>query len=87
MNESSLKVEQPNWSEADTKRVLLRVTVFFLIFLTSHLVFQWLHPMGAHRFFLNLALGALTAWILVSLLAPRVESSPSGTERQQYLHD
>jgi hypothetical protein len=75
MNESSSKVERSNWSQADTKRVLLRVAIFFLVFLTTHLVFQWLHPLGAHRFFLNLAFGALTAWVLVSL------ASSSGREQ------
>ena len=48
-------------------------------FLTAHWLLLWLHPMGAQRFFSNLALGALTSWLLVRRLLP-----PRNRERTTY---
>jgi hypothetical protein len=57
-----------------TKRALLRVAAFLLIFLTTHRVLLWLHPIGAHRFFWNLAFSALASWLLVRLLLPSLDT-------------
>ena len=74
MDERLPKTEQTNWTAADTKRALLRVAAFLLIFLTAHWLLLWLHPMGAHRFFWNLAFSALASWLLVRLLLPSLDT-------------
>jgi hypothetical protein len=75
------KPEQTNWAAADTKRALLRVAAFLLIFLTAHWLLLWLRPMGAHRFFWNLALSALASWLLVRLLLPSLDTKHSEADR------
>jgi hypothetical protein len=77
VNKTSSETVRANWSRADTKRAFLRVGLFFLLFLGSHWLFQRLHPFGAHSFFWNLALGALTAWVLVRLFLRRFDRDPS----------
>ena len=86
ISKSPSEPERASWPQAPTKRVLLQLATFFLLFNTTHWLLMWLHPMGAHRFFLNLALGGLTSWILVSLLVPRGKGYPAESEHQQDLH-
>lgn len=79
MNKTSSETVRANWSRADTERAFLRVGLFFLLFPGSHWLFQRLHPFGAHSFFWDLALGALTAWVLVRLFLRRFDkNSPEG---------
>jgi hypothetical protein len=67
------KAERANSTAADTKRALLGLAVFFLVFFTTHWLLLWLHPIGAQWFFLSLALGALATWLAVARLMPWLE--------------
>jgi hypothetical protein len=58
MEKSLSRTEPANSTEPDIKKALLRIAAFFLVFFTSYLLLLWLHPMGAHHFLWNLALGA-----------------------------
>jgi len=72
----SLSGTEPVYSaRAEVKRVLLRLAVFFLVLFTTHGLVLWLHPMGAHAFFWNLALGGCIVWLAMRRLQP--------TSRQQ----
>jgi len=81
MDKRLSKTEPTKWTEADTKRTLLRVAAFLLVFLAAHWLLLWLHPLGAHNFFWNLILGALASWSLVHFLLPRAEANQSEAER------
>ena len=70
MDNSLSGIEQPSAARAELKRALLRLTVFFLVLFTSHWLMQWLHPMGKHAFFWNLALGAGVIWLVMGYLRP-----------------
>jgi len=70
---------------AELKRALLRMATFLLVFLSTHWLFQVLHPMGAHRFFLNLALAALISLAAVRLIARRSEGNRTDDAHQQSL--
>jgi hypothetical protein len=70
MNETLSEAERTNWTEADTRRTLLSAAAILLVFLIAHWLLLWLHPLGAHRFLWNLALGGLTSWLLVRRLIP-----------------
>ena len=43
---------------------------FLLVFITALWLLLWLHPFGEFRFFWNMALGALTSWLLVRRFLP-----------------
>jgi hypothetical protein len=49
-------------AKPDLRKALLGLAGFFLVFFTTHWLLLWLHPMGAHQFFWNLALGAGIFW-------------------------
>jgi hypothetical protein len=85
MVEKLSKTEKTNWTETDTKRTLFRVAAFLFVFLATHWLLMWLHPMGAHKFFWNLAIAALASWILVRRLLPRLDTQHSKAERNQTL--
>jgi|HubBroStandDraft_6_1064221.scaffolds.fasta_scaffold1887567_1 hypothetical protein len=73
----SLSGTEPAYSaRAKVKRVLLRLAVFFLVLITSHWLMLWLHPMGAHAFFWNLALGAGITWLVMSIYGPVFTRKP-----------
>jgi hypothetical protein len=58
--EKTLSGTEPAASaKPDLRKALLGLVGFFLVFFTTHWLLLWLHPMGAHQFFWNLALGAL----------------------------
>ena len=52
-------MKQANLRQAQMKRALLRLGVFVLVLFGTYLVASWSRPLGAHRFFWNLVLGAL----------------------------
>jgi heme exporter protein D len=64
------EIEPPSSARAELKRALLRLAVFFPVLFASHGLMQWLHPMGAHAFFWNLALGAGITWLVMCYLRP-----------------
>jgi hypothetical protein len=69
--DNSLSTIEPVYSaRSEMKRVLLRFAVFFLVLFTSHWLMLWLHPMGAHAFLWNLALGAGITWLVMGHLRP-----------------
>ena len=68
------KPERDNSTEVDTKRGLLRVAAFFLLFFTTHWLLRWLHPIGAQWLLWN-ALGALASWLIVDRLMPERKHS------------
>ncbi len=72
--------------QVNTKIVLLRLAVFVLVLFTTHVLLMWLHPMGAHRFFWNLALGALAFWVLLRLVMPHLKDKSSKLDGHQELH-
>ncbi len=86
MDNSYPNHEPGNHPQVDTKRVLLRFAVLLLVLLTTHLLILWLHPMGAHRFFWNLALGALSFWVLLRLVMPHLKDKSPELDRHQGLH-
>jgi hypothetical protein len=68
--DNSLSTIKPVYSRSEMKRVSLRLAVFFLVLFTSHFLMLWLHTMGAHAFFWNLALGAGITWLVMGHLRP-----------------
>jgi hypothetical protein len=68
MDAMLLSTIKPVYSRSEMKRVWLRLAAFFLVLFTSHFHMLWLHPMGAHAFFWNLALGAGITWLVISHL-------------------
>jgi hypothetical protein len=69
--DNSLSGTEPAYSaRAEVKGVLLRLAVFFLLLITTHGLMLWLHPMGAHAFFWNLALGGCIVWLATRRLQP-----------------
>lgn len=52
-------MKQTNWRQVQMKRVLLRLGVFSLLLFGTYSLASWSRPLGAHRFFWNLVLGAL----------------------------
>jgi hypothetical protein len=71
--DNSLSTIKPVYSRSEMKRVWLRLAVFFLVLLTSHFLVLWLHPMGAHAFFWNLALGGCIVWLLRTVYSPLLD--------------
>jgi hypothetical protein len=66
-----------NNQQVETKIVLLRLAVFVFVLFATHVLVMWLYPLGAHRFFWNLALGTLSFWVVLRLVLPRLkEKSP-----------
>jgi hypothetical protein len=63
--------ESTKHPQLETKTVLLRLAIIVLVLFTTHVLSLWLHPLGAHRFFWNLVLGAVSFWVAVRLLIPR----------------
>jgi hypothetical protein len=63
------------------KTALLRLAVVAVALFTSHVLLLWLHPLGQHRFFWNLVLGALSFWVILRLAMPHLIDKP--TMRQQ----
>jgi hypothetical protein len=63
-------------ARTEVKRVLLRLAVFFLVLFTTHGLMLWLHPMGAHAFFWNLALGAGITWLVMGTYGPVFTRKP-----------
>ncbi len=85
MDKNCPSLEPSTHPQGETKRVLLRLVVFILLFNTIHLLALLLHPMGAHRFFWNLVLGALAAYVVLQLLPPHLkEKSPKAEHRASY---
>jgi hypothetical protein len=60
--------------EMSKKTVLLRLAVFFLLLFGTHVLLLRLHPLGAHRFFWNLFLGAFCFWAVLRLVMPKLNS-------------
>ena len=52
-------MKQANLRQARMKRAAIRLGVFVLVLFGTYLLALWSHPLGAHRFFWNLVLGAL----------------------------
>jgi len=79
--------ESSKHPRVETKIVLLRLAVFVLVVFATHVLLMWLHPLGAHRFFWNLALGALSFWVVLRLVLPRLtEKSPEAEHHQGLRH-
>ena len=86
MNETCPKFEQRSSARAEIKSVLLRLVVFTLVLFITHFLALWLHPLGAHRFFWNLALGSLTFGLGTSLLWSRIKGKFSEAENDPHVH-
>jgi hypothetical protein len=71
--------------QVETKTVLLRLAVFVFVLFATHALLMWLHPFGAHMFFLNLALGGLSSLVVLRLVLPRLKQEPPETEHYQAL--
>jgi hypothetical protein len=83
MDNSYPNPESGNRPQVETKMVLLRLAVFVLALFATDWLLLWLHPMGAHRFFWNLVLGALVSYVVLHLLLPRLkEKSPKVAHHQ-----
>lgn len=52
-------MKQANLRQAQMKRALLRLGMFILVLFGTYRLASWSRPLGAHRFFWNLVLGAL----------------------------
>jgi hypothetical protein len=57
--------ESGNYLQMSKKTVLLKLAVFVLVLLGTHVLLLRLHPLGAHRFFCNLVLGAIFFWVVL----------------------
>ncbi len=86
MDNSSPRPQSGTDSQVETKSVLLRLVAFILLLFITHWLLPWLHPMGAHRFFWNLALGALTFYVALHLLLPRLKKKSAEVENHQGPH-
>ena len=90
--ENSLSRTEPAASaKPDLKKALLRISGFFLVFFMTHWLLLWLHPMGAHQFFWNLALGAGIFWLfrtrLPAIFSPgKTRGSANNFDPQQMPH-
>ncbi len=68
--------ESGKYSLMSKKTVLFRLAVFVLALFATYVLLLRLHPFGAHRFFWNLALGALSFWVVLRLAMPRLTDKP-----------
>jgi len=86
MDHSSPRLESGTDSQVETKSTLLRLVVFILLLFVTYWLASWLHPLGAHRFFSNLALGALTFHLALRLLPPHLnKKSAEAKNHQQFM--
>jgi hypothetical protein len=65
------------------KTVLLRLAVFVLALFATHVLLLWLHPMGRHQFFGNLALGSVSFWVILRMALPHLKDKSPETQHQQ----
>ncbi len=86
MDNSSPRPQLGTDSQVETKSALLKLVVFILLLFVTYWLASWLHPMGAHRFFWNLVLGALTFYVALHLLLPRLKKKSAEAENHQGLH-
>ncbi len=86
MDDSYPSPGSDKYLQMSKKTVLLRLAVIVLVLFTTHVLLQWLHPMGTHRFFWNLALGALSFWVILRLVLPHLKANlPRLTITKDYL--
>ncbi len=83
MDNSSLRPQLGTDSQVETKSALLRLVVFILLLFVTYWLASWLHPLGAQRFFWNLALGALTFHLALRLLLPPLNKRRLHTENER----
>ncbi len=83
MDNSYPNPESSRYLQMSKKTALLRLAVFVLVLFTTHVLLLWLHPLGAHRFFWNLVLGALSFWVVLRLAMPDLKEKSSETQRYQ----
>ncbi len=83
MDNSSPRPQSGTDSQVETKSALLRLVVFILLLFVAYWLASWLHPLGAHRFFWNLALGALTFHLALRLLLPHLNKERLHTENER----
>jgi hypothetical protein len=70
MDDTSRGIGREDWTWSEAKEILLRLVVLFSALIASHGVTMWLHPMGAHHWFWNLALSGLVFVVVMRGLRP-----------------
>jgi hypothetical protein len=83
MDNSYTNPESGNRPHVEARTVLLRLALFVAVLFTTYWLLLWLHPMGAHRFFWNLVLGALAFHVILRLALPPLKVNSPKVEHQQ----
>jgi hypothetical protein len=73
------------YPQMSKKTALFRLGVLVLALFVTHVLLLWWHPMGQHQFFWNLALGALSFWVILRLAIPHLKDKSPETQHQQGL--
>jgi hypothetical protein len=83
MDDSYPSPESGKHLQMSEKKVLVRLAVFFLVLFGTHVLLLRLHPFGAHRFFWNLGLGAISCWVVLRLVMSPLKDKSPGIDHNQ----